>query len=298
MFENLSAKKNFSIDRLVTLCHVAEAGSIRAATGDNSIKQSQYSRQISELSSFLGVKLLDDSTKPHRVTEQGLELSHIARDLLTALDDFVGSCQGQPSKLVLGAGESQIQWLLIPSVLPKLKRAFPETNVIFRNLQTNSIIEALLNGEIDIGFVRKSALPGTLNSVGSFQIPYRLFIPKKFRAAFRTPVSLDQIAVHPMAVLEGAGQVRTTLDALAKDAGVKLRIVTECSSLTQLALLVSRKECCAILPQISRSQLDDSIDDYLVKGFESQERLSFAWNPRRTKIKPIVEKAARICSEA
>ena len=49
MFKNLVGKKNFSIDRLATLCHVAEAGSIGSATGDNPNQQSQYSRQLAEL---------------------------------------------------------------------------------------------------------------------------------------------------------------------------------------------------------------------------------------------------------
>ena len=151
MFDNLVGRKNFSIDRLATLCHIAEAGSIGAATGGNANQQSQYSRQISELESFLGIDLLDRNSKPYRVNEKGLELSRICRNYLSALDDFVGNCKNQPSRLVIGAGESNIQWLLIPGILPRLNEAFPDANVIFRNRQTEPIIEALQNGEFDLG---------------------------------------------------------------------------------------------------------------------------------------------------
>ena len=300
MFENLIGKKNFSLDRLATLCHVAEAGSIGAATGDNANQQSQYSRQISELSQFLGVPLLDKHTKPHQLTEAGVQLSRISRNYLSALDDFVGSCQNQPTKIIVGAGESLIQWALIPSVLPKLREALPGTNVIFRNLQSERIIESLQNGEIDLGFVRRNAVPKTMKAAGEFSLGYRLFIPKKFRPSFKSPVTLAQIARYPMAVLEGTGQYRSTLDSLAIEAGVKLNLVTECSSSTQVALLVARKECCAILPGFARAQLDESsIEDYPVEGMNSLERtLCFAWNPRRAEIRPVVEKAALVCAGA
>ncbi|MCB1078237.1 MAG: LysR family transcriptional regulator [Verrucomicrobiae bacterium] len=300
MFQNLIGKKNFSLDRLATLCHVAEAGSIAAATGDNANKQSLYSRQIKELESFLGIDLLDRTARPSRVSEQGQQLVRISRNYLSALDDFVGNCKNQPSKVVVGAGESLIQWALIPKVLPRLREQLPEANVIFRNLQTEPMIEALQNGEIDLGFVRNNAVPNSLESAGAFPYGYRLFVPKKFRAKFTEPVTFDQIARYPMAVLEGTGQFRTTIETLAAEAGVKLNFATECSSSTQVALLVALKECCAILPAFARNQLDpDSIDDYPVKGFKKIERtLCFAWSPNLAEIREIIEKAAKVCAGA
>ena len=181
MFKNLVSKKNFSIDRLATLCHIAEAGSIGTATGDDANRQSQYSRQIAELESFLGIDLLDRHAKPFRVSEQGQELAHISRNFLGVPDDFIGTCKNQPSKLVIASGESQIQWLLIPGVLPKLRKELPRTSISFRNLVTRSIIDSLIDGEIDLGFVRKNAVPKSLKSIGSWALAYRLFIPKKFK---------------------------------------------------------------------------------------------------------------------
>jgi len=300
MFENLVGKKNFSIDRLSTFCHIAEAGSIGAATGDNANRQSLYSRQVGELESFLGIDLLDRHAKPYRVTEAGQELSRICRNYLSALDGFVAGCQDRPSKLVIGAGESLIQWLLIPGVLPALRNALPGTNVIFRNLRTEEIIESLQNGEIDLGFVRDNAVKSGLLKKGKFHQDYRAFIPKKFRAKLTSPVTLDQLAKFPMAVLEGGGQYRTTLERLAAEAGTELGFVTECSSSTQVALLVARKECCAVLPSFARSQLDEAtIDDFAVEGLKPLERnLCFAWSPKRAEILPIVKEAVEVCAGA
>lgn len=300
MFENLVGKKNLSMDRLATLCLVDEVGSIGKAAGGDANRQSQFSRQIAELESFLGIDLLDRSAKPYRITEKGAELARICRNYLSALDDFVGTCSGQPSKLIIGAGESLIHWLLIPAVLPVLKQAFPEARISFRNMRTEAAIESLQSGEIDIGFVRKDALTPVLSAAGKFVLDYRLYVPKKFRARLKSPVKFEEIAKLPLAVLEGRGQYRTTLENLATEVGVELKFVTECSSSTQVALLVSRKECCAILPAYAESQFDRAgVQSYEVKGLRSLERtLCFAWNSKRAGVRPILAKAAKVCATA
>lgn len=300
MFDNLIGRKNFSLERLATLCHVAEAGSIGAATGDNPNKQSLYSRQIGELENFLGMDLLDRNSRPYRVTEGGAQLVTIARNYLSALDDFVATCQNKPSRLIIGAGESLIQWALIPKILPELRQKLEEVSVVFRNFRSEAIIEALKSGELDLGFVRKSAVPKGLETAGNFTLGYRLFVPKKFRVKLNEPVGFAEIAKLSLALLEGSGQFRRTVDQLAREAGVRLNLVTECSSATQVALLVARKECCAILPSFAKAQLDGtSTDDFGIEGFKQLERtLCFAWSPKRAGIRPIVEKAARICGEA
>ena len=296
MFENLKGQKGFSIDRLATLCHIAEAGSISAATGDNATQQSQYSRQIIELESFLGVDLLDRHSRPHKLNDAGRELSRICQNYLSVLDEFVGGWKGQRSRIVVGAGESQIEWLLIPGILPKLRSALPGTSIIFQNRRTDAIIEELIGGEIDLGLVRKNALRGNLEALGDWPLEYRFFIPKKFRAKLETPVTMAQIARYPMAIMEGRGEFRSTLTHVAEEAGVELNLDTECSSSTQMALLVARKECCAVLPSFATSVLDgNSIDNFAVEGFEDLRRtLCIAYNPKRVELRPIVEKAARI----
>lgn len=220
-----------------------------------------------------------------------------ARRVVPEGSRYVAHCTDQPSRIVVGAGESLIQWALIPEILPVLRKKLPGLNVIFKNMRSDAIGGALQNGDIDLGFVRNSAVPAGLETTGSFKLGYRLFVPKKCRKKLKSPVSFKRIAELPMALLEGSGQFRTTTDQLAREAGVSLNVVTECSSSTQLALLVARKECCAILPSFAKVQLDpSSIDDYTIEGFKKLEReLCFAWSPKRAEIRPIVEKVARIC---
>ena len=305
MFERLINQKNFSLDRLATFCELLDAGSIGEATRFDSSRQSKFSKQVKELESFFGEELLDRRSKPHRVTEKGLQLARIVRPCLTELEDFIVSCnEEEPDRIVFGAGESLIQWLLIPEIRPRLRNELPEAGVVFQNLQTEAIISSLQNGEIDIGFVRKDAVLKNLKSTKSIPLGYRLFVPKKFRAKLKSPVNLRQLDDLPVALLEGTGQLRSRINLLSKEAGIKLNVVTECSSSTQLALLVNRKECCVILPSFAAGDEYGQVnrqttDDYTISGFKKLERkMCFAWNPKRTEVRPIIEQVAKICERS
>ena len=98
-------------------------------------------------------------------------------------------------KIMFGAGEGFIQWVMIPEVLPKLKQGMPNTNFLFKNRQSKEIIEGVKNGEFDFGLVRKSALkeiksklnkPSVLSS-DKLSFKYKLIIPKKMAGKYRIP---------------------------------------------------------------------------------------------------------------
>jgi DNA-binding transcriptional LysR family regulator len=52
MFENLFSERGLSLDRLKVLIEVRDAGSIAQAAPGDPVRQSQYSRQLRELSEF------------------------------------------------------------------------------------------------------------------------------------------------------------------------------------------------------------------------------------------------------
>ena len=69
-------------------------------------------------------------------------------------------------------------------------------------------------------------------------------------------------------------------------------------SFAQMALLVARAECCAVLPSFASCQLDSGkVANYQVDGLTDLERkVSFAWNPQRAEIKPLIEKAVAVAA--
>ncbi len=295
MFEELFGKAGLSLERLQTLCEVADKGSIGEAAKGDPNRQTQFSRQIGELEKYFGVDLLNRESRPYRLSVEGRALANLSRGYLGSLSDFQAKCGDRPVKLVIGAGESIIQWLLMP-MLGHLSRELPEASISMRNLRTSNIIENLTDGKIDLGMVRKTAVATPLKSIGQWEYGYRLFVPKKMRAKLSGKLKLDEIASLPLAVMEGEGQFRRQLIALAKDQGVDLELRLECSSYSQIAAAVQSRYYCGFLPHFASKYLDEgSFSSFEVSGFEGLRReLVVAWNPKKEELRPAIEKAVRL----
>ncbi len=293
MFDALFSKSGISLERLRSLCLVEKAGGITKAAGGSTAKQSQFSRQIKELEQFFGVELLDRDVQPHRLTAEGRALTDIARELLGKLDDYTLQCSDMPVRLTIGAGESLIQWLLMP-LLEDYRKLQPTTSVSFLNRTTNDVVEGLLNGEIDLGVIRESAITKQLNGLPLGAYEFRVFVPKRLRTKFGPVVDIRDLARVRLALLEGGGEFRTAVDQLASNAGVHLNVELECSSSTQVAYAVSSLGYAGILPDFAAKVVGkEKVTVHKVKGFDVQRKLAVAWNPRRADSRPVIGQAAK-----
>jgi len=313
MWEDFIGRAGFSLDRLATLCRVAEQGGIMAAArhgldggseADRQLianRQAQYSRQIAELEDFFGgpekLVLMDRTRKPHRLNERGERLAVLGRAFFAGLEDFAAEDRAGTTKLVIGAGERLIQWLLMPSMLPTLRRKFPGASILFLNRQTQEIVRGLHDGTLDLGLLRRSAVEGSgLRTAGRWMEDYLFFIPCRMRPKPPAPPCVADLAAYPLAVLEGAGESRSALARLFAAAGVRPNIQLECSSLTQVAQAVESKEFAAFLPRLAESRFSPKeVEAHRIPGLEELDaELTLAWNPDRAAFRPMIRDVARV----
>src|SRR5580704_17072171 len=114
MFEVLFGERGLSLERLRTLLEVRDAGSITAAAPGDPVRQSQYSRQLRELSEFFGVKVGRRQGKLLKFTAEGSRLAELVHEQLRSLQDFRAECRTDCADYVIGAGDSLLHWLIIP----------------------------------------------------------------------------------------------------------------------------------------------------------------------------------------
>ncbi|MCP4922743.1 MAG: LysR family transcriptional regulator substrate-binding protein, partial [bacterium] len=165
----------------------------------------------------------------------------------SALEAFVAMCRNQPGKLVIGTGESLIHWLMLPTILPKLKKHMGQTSFIFKNRRSKTIIDDLITGKIDIGLVRTSALNKLGTGAGKLKkVPlnahfkHLLFVPADLAQGLRNPLSFEEMANLPLTILEGKGELRLILEEQVKKKKLELNINIECSSSTQVSTLIKQ----------------------------------------------------------
>jgi DNA-binding transcriptional LysR family regulator len=296
MFENLFANSGLSLERLRTFREIVAAGGITAAARDDSNRQSQYSRQLKELEKYFGVELLKRGHGPAELTDAGQRLYEIVGHTLSALDEFRLTCAGQPLELTLGAGESLIQWLLLPR-LSGLSAAHPRLTVIFQNLRTDEILEQVVDGALDFGIVSRLESRHSLVSAPLGKLEFALFAPSKLLPANeRLKLSSELLGQLPLAVLDGSASVRQAVEQEAQRMGVKLNVRLRFSSYPQLAQAVSSLEVAAIMPRLAESAFEGKAVRLISLPFLSSlaRQVSLVWNRRVAEVRPAIARYSRL----
>lgn len=293
MFADLLKQGGLSLDRLQSFCEVAEAGGVtRAAKGDPA-RQSQFSRQIKELEEFFGVELVRRKGRGVALTAAGEQLRAVAQEQLSALSDFKKACGGQAVQLTVAAGDSLIQWVLLPRLGGIRDRA---TNVAFRflNLPTTEIARRLRDGTVDIGLVRQGSVARPLQTTSLGTMTFSLFVPEQIFASTKIkPLTAETISRIPLATLEGGGQFRQELDRLSKRHKLNLNIRLELSSFPLVARAVQTGGFAGILPSIAVAELGEGkVEQLKWEALRSLNReIILSWNPRTAQIRGALDKA-------
>ncbi len=291
MFEKLFSKKGLSLDRMRVLLEVRQAGSIVKAAGNDPVRQSLYSRQLKELGEFFGVELTERKGRGIALTARGEELAILIKEHFESIGNFSRRVEGEPVPVFIGAGESFIQWLLIPAA-HDLQRSVPGITLRFANLTSVYVAEKLLTRDLDFGILRRDAVPATLAHHPLGKGNFALYAHKSLLANAKSKSDKSLLSRLPLAMMPGDAAFARSLFQHSEKQGVKLNIQMECDSFTAMARAVQTGHYAAVLPDLARAPLDASIERIqlpLLKTLAND--ISLAWLKRKVALRPELEKA-------
>lgn len=298
MFSELLQQGGLSFDRLQSFCLVAEAGGVTKAAKGDPARQSLYSRQIRELEEFFGVELIRRKGRGITLTAAGANLHVIVREHFAALTDFKNECKGLPVEVVIGAGDSIIQWLLLPR-LAEIRKRLPRVRLKFLNLPTDEAVKRLTDGLIDFAVVRLDAIARPLQAAPVGIMGYSLFIPQSLKPTTGKKSDVRLLDDLPLATLEGEGIFRGALAEIARKEKVKMNIQIECSSFPLAARAVSKGDVAAILPGIAAVELQSTAAVEVRLGFlrHFDQKMCLASNPRLVRIRPMLANVGKALAQ-
>jgi DNA-binding transcriptional LysR family regulator len=292
MFESLFSERGLSLDRLKVLIEVRDAGSIAQAAPSDPVRQSQYSRQLRELSEFFGCEVTQRRGKILKLTSQGERLAELAREQLRSLEDFRSECRQQSVSFTIGAGDSLIQWLVIPR-LGRIIDEFPGAHFATTNLRTNEIVQQLTDCRIDFGIIRKSAIPPGLKSVSLGKVSYVALVPDALARQKKLTLRAA-LAELPLATQTTDGQFSSGLREIAKSLDVPLVPSLSCQSFPQTVAALKSGRFWSVVPEIAAHELPAAglqrISDPVLRQLDREAML--AWNPRLLRIRTTATKIA------
>jgi len=187
---------------------VAERLSFRRAAESLHVAQPALSQQIRALEGLLGTQLLERSRQRVSLTDSGTMFLEEARVVLrhAARARQVGerAGRGEIGVLKIGYISSALYSSLFSECLDAYRQARPGIHVSVSMLDSNSQVEEIARGHLDVGFVRS---------------PLGLAVPEiELTTVLREPVILALPRTHQL-----AAKARISLRALAHEAFVGLQ---------------------------------------------------------------------------
>ncbi len=151
-----------SLPQMRHVIAVVEAGSFRAAGERLGVQQSAVSRSIQEFEESIGAKLFDRRSTGAKLTQVG---EHITPEIVAILDAVDGlSLKARsylPTKtdrLVLGL-DLALSIHHIQPILTALREETPDLPVALTERNACQIVEAVLEGSVQLGLIRARELP-------------------------------------------------------------------------------------------------------------------------------------------
>src|SRR5215472_3912023 len=243
------------------------------------ISEPALSKQIKGLEEKIGGPLLIRNRRDVRLTAAGTllygEARRIVRDLDSLFDAAQSAVRGEAGKLRIGVGLATVH-SLVPPTLRKFREAHPRVEIQIGDMSTPRQTEALLAGELDVGFLR---LP-----VRRAQLAVKKVLKEQLTIAasssFRGALTLEDIAREPFIVI--GREVSTTYYdhcmRLCAGAGFSPRIAQEARDTFTLLNLVRAGMGVALVPRSAKQMRVSGVRFSDINRREAEWDIGVAWH--------------------
>lgn len=258
------------------------------------ISQPALSKQMKGLEQRIGGRLLVRNRRDVRLTALG-ELMYdegrrIVRDLDALFDSAQAAARGEAGRLRIAAGIATIH-SLVPPALRNFREAHPNVAIQVGDMSTPRQIDALLTGEIDVGFLR---LP-----VARPPLVVREVLQEHLTIAacsdFRGTLTLHRISEQAFIMI--AREASTTYYdhciQLCGNAGFSPKVVQEARDMFTLLNLVRAGMGVALVPRSARKMRVSGVRFSDIRGREAEWDVGVAWNKLHESA--MVRKFVQIC---
>jgi DNA-binding transcriptional LysR family regulator len=232
---------DIALDDLEAVVVLAETLHFGRAADRLHVSQPALSKRIKRLEGRIGGPLLVRGYRDVKLTEAGRLLAGRGRHLIQESAATVALTQraarGEAGLLRIGFGIATILGL-VPDVLLRFRRAYPEVQLSLRDMPTPDQVSALASREIDVGFVRRPVSDDRL--VMRPVLDERLVVALGPRSPWVPKVGLRSVAGEPFIIIARTRSASFYDHALSvcAAAGFAPRIVQEAGELFTVLSLV------------------------------------------------------------
>jgi len=230
------------------------------------ISQPPLSHQIQQLETQIGARLLARTNRSVALTPAGQQFLQDARQILSQVDDAALRAarlhQGQTGELKMGFTSSAPFIKSVFESLSTFRHRYPDVHIQMREMNTREQIPPLNEGELELGLMRNTKLPDTLEWRLILREPLLALVHRLHPLAEAASVSLAQLAQEPFVFFDsrvGTGLYEDIL-GLLKRHQITPYITQEVGEAMTIISLVSAGLGVSLLPSsFQRVRLSDVV---------------------------------------
>lgn len=262
---------------------VAEEGSLlTAAQRRLNTSQPSLSRQIRDLESEVGVKLLERQSRGVVLTAAGKVFLDHARLALLQVEAAIDGAQRaeQPEKPVFSMGflaGQEVVWL--PHALRIIREEAPEVEITLCSQSSPDLALALMRGKLDVAFLRAETQTVGLSFKFLAKEPLIAVLPADHRLTSRKKIQPQDLARE---IYVSSAKIAPILHSVIQDyastVGIKLKAEYEGDTLHSAMSLVVSTGGITLIPLYAQNMLTPNVVARALEGVPPTIDLTLGYN--------------------
>jgi LysR family transcriptional regulator, transcriptional activator of the cysJI operon len=183
---------------------------------------------------FIGLHGIDNSVWGQTMRSADFELSPAQEELAALTGEHAG-------ELTVGASTSIAQYVL-PQILGQFRRRFPRVRVSVVSGNTETVVQRLVSGKIEIGLIEGPALRRDVRTEPFLDDELILVMAKTHPWAHLHSISIDQLKGQPLLLREHGSGTRRVLETALEKAGIPKRTLNVAMELDSTEAILSSVE--------------------------------------------------------
>lgn len=291
------------IRQLKAFLAIAEAKTFTAGARRVNVTQAAISMQIRQLEDEVGLPLFTRTPRRVILTEAGEHLLERARKILREHDAAVAEIAelagAEHGRLRIGSASAMFATMQLPTILQNLKQRFPNAEITVSSGTSQTLVDKILHGEIDISFVSLPVDNSHIMTELLFSDEIVAIAHPKHPLADQKFISAAALAGEPLILGEKGGNTRRLIDDFFSAANVQPNIVMELSRQEAINQMVGNNMGIGIAgaKTVKKEITGGKLASWLIEGAEIKWDLGLA-RLRGGYFSPIAKEFVRFCKES
>ena len=272
-----------TLRQLEYLVAVANMRHFHKAAAKVNTSQPTLSGQLKALEERLDVQLVERSRSSVILTETGEKIVVVARRMLrdaAEIRELAAGNRGELSGVVRLGLPPTIGPYLLPSVLPDLRKQYPDLKLYVREDLPQTLPISLSEGHYDLIIAPLPLAFDNLRTVLLFREPLYLTVPADHPFASRKRIRRSDLVGQDVLALGPGYQLHAVVVALCEACGARVRLDYEGTSLDTLREMVATGLGVTFLPGLYVKTVlsrDKGLHTLQISGKALQRSVGMAW---------------------